>query len=66
MDADAAGNLRYQSWDEIWYSEAAEKVREAVRNCPKQCWMMGSVGQEIKKHPGRCAGIWNISGWTAD
>ncbi|MGB0065379.1 MAG: radical SAM protein [Terracidiphilus sp.] len=45
------GNLRHQSWDEIWYSEAAEKVREAVRNCPKQCWMMGSVGQEIKKHP---------------
>lgn len=45
------GNLREQSWDEIWYSEKAEQVREAVRNCPKQCWMMGSVGQEIKKHP---------------
>jgi len=45
------GNLRDQSWDEIWYSEVAEKVRDAVRNCPKQCWMMGSVAQEIKKHP---------------
>ncbi len=45
------GNLRHQSWDEIWYSGAAEKVRDAVRNCPKQCWMMGSVAQEIKKHP---------------
>jgi len=45
------GNLRDLTWDEIWYSEAAERVREAVRNCPKQCWMMGSVGQEIKKHP---------------
>lgn len=45
------GNLREQTWDEIWYSPAAEKTREAVRNCPKQCWMMGSVGQEIKKHP---------------
>lgn len=45
------GNLRDQSWDEIWYSQEAERVREAVRNCPKQCWMMGSVGQEIKKHP---------------
>ena len=41
------GNLRDLTWDEIWYSEAAERVREAVRNCPKQCWMMGSVGQEI-------------------
>ncbi len=45
------GNLRHQTWDEVWYSEAAERVREVVRNCPKQCWMMGSVGQEIKKHP---------------
>lgn len=45
------GNLREQEWDDIWYSEAAERVRETVRNCPKQCWMMGSVGQEIKKHP---------------
>ena len=45
------GNLREQTWDEIWYSQAAEDARNAVRNCPKQCWMMGSVGQEIKKHP---------------
>ena len=45
------GNLVHQSWDEIWYSEQAEKVRAAVRGCKKQCWMMGSVGQEIKKHP---------------
>lgn len=44
------GNLREQTWDEIWYSAEAERVREAVRQCPKQCWMMGSVGQEMKKH----------------
>jgi len=45
------GNLRERTWDEIWYSPEAEKVREAVRNCSKQCWMMGSVRQEIEKHP---------------
>ncbi len=45
------GNLRVQSWDEIWHSRAAERARQSVRNCGKQCWMMGSVGQEIKKHP---------------
>ena len=45
------GNLVRQSWDEIWHSGQAERVREAVRNCPRQCWMMGSVSQEIKKHP---------------
>ena len=44
------GNLREQTWEEIWYSASAEKVRQAVRDCPKQCWMMGSVGQEMKKH----------------
>lgn len=44
------GNLRDHAWDEIWYSESAERVREAVRSCPKQCWMMGSVAQEMKKH----------------
>lgn len=44
------GNLREQTWDEIWYSPSAEAVREVVRNCPKQCWMMGSVSQEMKKH----------------
>lgn len=44
------GNLREQTWDEIWYSESAEHAREVVRNCPKQCWMMGSVAQEMKKH----------------
>jgi MoaA/NifB/PqqE/SkfB family radical SAM enzyme len=44
------GNLREQSWQEIWHSAKAEQVREHVRNCPKQCWMMGSVSQEMKKH----------------
>ncbi|MGC2300158.1 MAG: radical SAM protein [Acidobacteriaceae bacterium] len=45
------GNLREQSWDEIWYSPQAERAREAVRNCARQCWMIGSVSQEIRKHP---------------
>jgi hypothetical protein len=45
------GNLREQSWDEIWNSEKAQRAREAVRGCTKQCWMMGSVGEEIRKHP---------------
>ena len=51
MDAPMVlGNLREKDWNEIWFSERAEQVRETVRNCPKQCWMMGSVGQEMKKH----------------
>jgi MoaA/NifB/PqqE/SkfB family radical SAM enzyme len=44
------GNLRDQTWEQIWWSQEAERVREAVRNCPKNCWMVGSVSQEMKKH----------------
>lgn len=44
------GNLTRQSWDELWMSPEAEYVRAHVRSCPRQCWMMGSVGQEMKKN----------------
>jgi MoaA/NifB/PqqE/SkfB family radical SAM enzyme len=44
------GNLNEQSWDEIWNSEQAEKVRRAVKSCPKNCWMIGSVSPAMKQH----------------
>ena len=37
------GNLNEKTFDEIWHSEQAEKVRAAVKSCPKNCWMIGSV-----------------------
>jgi MoaA/NifB/PqqE/SkfB family radical SAM enzyme len=43
------GNLKKQSFEEIWNSEQAKKVRENVKNCPKQCWMVGSASPAIKK-----------------
>ncbi len=43
------GSLKTQSFDEIWNSEQAKKVRENVKNCPKQCWMVGSASPAIKK-----------------
>lgn len=43
------GDLTKQSFDEIWRSEAAEKVRAAVRSCEKRCWMIGSVAPAMKK-----------------
>ena len=43
------GNLYRQSFDEIWHSEQARKVRELVKNCPKQCWMIGSASPAMKK-----------------
>ena len=43
------GNLHRQTFDELWHSEQAEKVRELVKNCPKQCWMIGSASPAMKK-----------------
>jgi MoaA/NifB/PqqE/SkfB family radical SAM enzyme len=43
------GNLNKQTFAEIWHSNQAEKVRELVKNCPKQCWMIGSASPAMKK-----------------
>lgn len=45
------GNLKKQQWDEIWNSERAQKVRETVRDCQKNCWMIGSAAPAIWNHP---------------
>ena len=45
------GNLKEQSWDEIWNSTRAEEVRNMVKDCPKNCWMVGSAAPAIWHHP---------------
>ncbi|MBC8550654.1 MAG: SPASM domain-containing protein, partial [Candidatus Brocadiales bacterium] len=45
------GNIRKNSFEEIWNSEQAAKVREVVSKCKKQCWMVGSASPAIKKYP---------------
>ncbi|MDE7466797.1 MAG: radical SAM protein, partial [Muribaculaceae bacterium] len=35
---------------EIWTSERAEKVREKVRRCPKNCWMVGTASPVMHKY----------------
>ena len=44
------GNLNRQSWEELWNSEQAEKVRSFVRNCDRNCWMTGSVSPAMHKY----------------
>lgn len=46
----AMGNLNRQSWEELWNSEQAEKVRSFVRNCDRNCWMIGSVSPAMHKY----------------
>lgn len=44
------GNINKQSWDELWNSVEAEQVRREVRNCDRQCWMIGSVSPAMHKY----------------
>jgi sulfatase maturation enzyme AslB (radical SAM superfamily) len=45
------GNLKHQSWEEIWTGEKAQEVRRMVNQCPKNCWMIGSAAPAIRHHP---------------
>lgn len=49
-EKEVMGNLNTQSWDELWNSEQADKVRAKVRKCDRQCWMIGSVSPAMHKY----------------
>jgi len=53
------GNLNEQEWDDIWDSRQAQAVREQVRHCERNCWMIGSASPAIKKHIVKC-GLWAL------
>jgi MoaA/NifB/PqqE/SkfB family radical SAM enzyme len=44
------GNLHEQSFDEIWRGPRAAEVRNQVKHCEKQCWMIGSAAPAMKKN----------------
>lgn len=48
---ESMGNIReVKNFDELWFSEQAEKVRGLVRTCPKNCWMVGTAAPVMKKY----------------
>lgn len=47
---ESMGNIHNASFMEIWNSPQAQKVRELVRNCPKNCWMVGTASPVMKKY----------------
>lgn len=57
-EKEVMGNLNRQSWDELWNSEQAERVRDKVRHCDRQCWMIGSVSPAMHKY------IWAPASWV--
>jgi MoaA/NifB/PqqE/SkfB family radical SAM enzyme len=44
------GNLRETSFDEIWASAQANRVREEVAQC-KACWMVCTASSYLRRHP---------------
>lgn len=52
------GNLREQSWDELWNSDRAQKVRECTKKCDRNCWMIGSASPAMHKY------IWVPAWWV--
>ena len=58
-DKEVMGNLNVQTWDELWNSPEAAAVREKVRHCNRQCWMIGSVSPAMHKY------IWKPALWVA-
>lgn len=48
---ESMGNIRNaHSFNDIWESEQATKVRELVSQCPKNCWMVGTAAPVMKKY----------------
>jgi len=43
------GNLKKQSFEEIWNGPEADKVRKACSHCKQNCWMIGSVAEPMKE-----------------
>jgi MoaA/NifB/PqqE/SkfB family radical SAM enzyme len=43
------GNIKHGTFQEIWNSPEAGKIRERVKCCNKNCWMVGSAAPAIKK-----------------
>ena len=57
-DKEVMGNLNTQSWEELWNSPEAEQVRNKVRHCDRNCWMIGSVSPAMHKY------IWIPGVWV--
>jgi MoaA/NifB/PqqE/SkfB family radical SAM enzyme len=52
------GDLNTQDFDEIWSSPEAEKVRNLVKNCRRNCWMTGSAVPAMRNR------IWVPAMWV--
>lgn len=52
------GNLQKQSWEDIWRSQKAAQVRGQVKQCKKNCWMIGSATPAMRRR------LWKPALWV--
>ncbi|MCR4944013.1 MAG: radical SAM protein [Clostridium sp.] len=58
-DKEVMGNLNEcDAWEDLWDSSQADAVRNKVRHCDRQCWMIGSVSPAMHKY------IWTPALWV--
>jgi len=49
---DSFGNIKnVDHFATLWESERAHEIRNKVKRCTKNCWMIGTVSPVIKKYP---------------
>ena len=51
VHAKILGNLKQDSFEQIWKSQEADEAREYVRTNEKKVWMICTARSSIKKHP---------------
>jgi radical SAM protein with 4Fe4S-binding SPASM domain len=55
------GNIHdFSTFEELWCSEQANRVRDLVKICPKNCWMVGTAAPVMKKN------IRHPAGWIIE
>lgn len=52
------GNIKEMRFEEIWNGYRAQKVREMVSGCLKNCWMVGTSRPAIRKN------LWKPTQWV--
>lgn len=45
------GDLKEQDFNTIWNSQRAEEVRRQVKDCKRNCWMVGTAIPAMRKKP---------------
>lgn len=59
-DKEVMGNLNEsETWEALWNSEQADRVRRKVRCCDRRCWMIGSASPAMRKY------VWKPALWVA-